>query len=70
MQDKIQMILECYRSLKEDGAVGYAGNGVNPPGGPIDPPVHLKKRKKKKYAYMKGTRKLWQPPKNNGTKGS
>lgn len=54
---KIQKLLECYRSLKEDGAVGMASgptNGVNPPGGPIaiaglppdNPPVNLKKKKK------------------------
>ena len=55
--DKVDKILECYRSLKEEGVMGSGGAGV--PGvyaanqqiaglPPDDPPVDLRKRTPRK----------------------
>ena len=56
--EKIDYIVEMVRRIKEEGQLWSMGNGKI--AGSIeagdDPPV----RKKKKYIYMKGTRKLWQ----------
>ena len=55
---KIDYIIEMVRRIKEDGPTMAMGNGQI--AGSVeagdDPPV----RKKKRYIYMKGTRKLWQ----------
>jgi hypothetical protein len=56
--EKIDYIIEMVRRIKEDGPTMAMGNGQI--AGSVeagdDPPV----RKKKRYIYMKGTRKLWQ----------
>jgi len=56
--EKIDCIIEMVRRIKEEGPTMAMGNGQI--AGSVeagdDPPV----RKKKKYIYMKGTRKLWQ----------
>jgi|TARA_Y100000996_G_C22551627_1_gene653888 hypothetical protein len=56
--EKIDYIIEMVRRIKEEGPTMAMGNGKI--AGSVeagdDPPV----RKKKKYIYMKGTRKLWQ----------
>ena len=56
--EKIDYIIEMVRRIKEEGPTMDMGNGQI--AGSVeagdDPPV----RKKKKYIYMKGTRKLWQ----------
>ncbi len=56
--EKIDYIIEMVRRIKEDGPTMAMGNGQI--AGSVeagdDPPV----KKKKRYIYMKGTRKLWQ----------
>ena len=56
--EKIDYIIEMVRRIKEEGPTMAMGNGQI--AGSVeagdDPPV----RKKKRYIYMKGTRKLWQ----------
>lgn len=56
--EKIDYIIEMVRRIKEEGPTMAMGNGQI--AGSVeagdDPPV----KKKKRYIYMKGTRKLWQ----------
>lgn len=58
--EKIDYIIEMVRRIKEEGPTMAMGNGKI--AGSVeagdDPPVT--KRKRTKYIYMKGTRKLWQ----------
>jgi hypothetical protein len=58
--EKIDLIIEMVRRIKEEGPTMAMGNGQI--AGSVeagdDPPV--RKKKKNKYIYVKGARKLWQ----------
>ena len=76
-KNKVDIILECYRRLKEEGAVGMAGGApTNNTSGPIaglppdDPPVDFRRRKYKKLNMF--YRSSVKPSKGayNGRKGT
>jgi hypothetical protein len=54
---KIDKIIDIVRSLKEDVPANNASSGAIAGLPPDQPPV----RKKKKYIYQKGLRKMWSP---------
>ena len=68
MKEKLQKVIDAFRSLKEDMAVGgiptnnaSSGNVAGLP--PDSPPVKQKKR----YIYSgRGSRKMWLANKKNG----
>ena len=56
---KIDRVIEIVRSLREDVPVNNVSGGAiaGTPQSGDDPPV----KKKKKYIYQKGLRKIWNP---------
>ena len=54
---KIDRIIDIVRSLREDVPTNNASSGAIAGLPPDQPPV----RKKKKYIYQKGLRKIWNP---------
>ena len=61
-KNKIDRIIDIVRSLREDVPTNNASSGSIAGLPPDQPPV----RKKKKYIYQKGLRKIWNPQ-NGGT---
>jgi len=64
MKDPLEKIINIIHSLHEEVPVNNVSGGqiAGTKEAGDDPPVKLKKRKK--YIYMKGVRKMWKP--NNG----
>ena len=62
--DNLDKIINIIKSLKEDAPTNNVGSGniAGTVEAGDDPPVRFKKRKR--YIYVKGVRKIWKP--NNG----
>ena len=68
--DRAEKLLECYRRLKEEGAVGAVAAPTNNASSgaiaglpPDDPPVNLKKKKKNLNMFYRQAVKPIQPGK-------